>query len=604
MGSRSAARTPKNTSKQNERIDIEGLESFFLDDHKELLAKGLNLKEAVYYYGDSKNEIREKIRNGEIPAIRIPDVDGPKWCIFPDGVPSALKHLIPPAEQTEQQETVDAEIANPKPSKKMGPSEKVKEAETSKPKGKAKGKQLEASAKPEAGLSATAPAVSSSKAVKKAESAAKNENAIEKSQLPATEISKATPPSNAISAPKEHAAKSLPAEIASRNRELTEIGSPSGLLVSSRSGYGVSGALFVSDIPASSILTDLNPNQEYLSRSTSVEQAEKNPYISIMDKFNLPFVDSDWPPASFMPTNSLANLNFDPASVESEPVVTHSFFISDSTANSFSLPLGSILEALIPTLEFTAAPILESHKETAPKLEKRPTSIVIEGNIADFAAIQTTESENTQLIQAAVPVLPAMPETSFSAFAAIKLDQQPALDQMLHRLEQAALNSMDESTASYNPFVNGSDWLPQVVINEATTVVEIAEQPELLAIPTIASEAPLVFVSEDTALPTIPSVRPVNREEASRKRADAEQVNVAPKFERVADLIQKVNELEKELREAHYKNNYLEARLTGMEDQLKYLSQNDNNTKPWNTYTIIILGLLTALALIVFRLLA
>lgn len=601
MGSRSAARTAKNTSKQNERIDIEGLESFFLDDHKELLAKGLNLKEAVYYYGDTKNEIREKIRNGQIPAIRIPDADGPKWCIFPDGVPSALKHLIPSSEESDQQQNPEPETSKQKPIKKIetkAPSEKNIETEARKAKNKVKTKQP-TSGQRQAEEPSTLPAVSQQKALKKAEPAPKNAINTVPASLTATasEIVPVSKPE--ITGPANYKAQTSLIDATSANGQPTEITTPAGLLISARAAFGLTDSLFMSNNRSSFLHTDLSSrvDTQPVAVQGSAQLVESNSIVSIMDKFNLPFVDSDWPPASFVPTKSLANINFDPASIESEAAsaVTHSFIISDATSNSFSLPLGSILEALIPTLEFKAPLLSESPEDFAQAVKKQPPAIIIEGNIADFGPTRLAETSIIPTIQQ----VSEAPATAFTAFAAIRLDHQPAIDQMLHQLEQAAINSIDDSTASYNPFVIGSEWLPQIEINAATDSTEHDDET-----PVVALEAPLVFVSEDTALPTIPSVRPVNREEASRNRAGAEQLDFAPKFERVADLIQKVNELEKELREVHYKNNYLEARLTGMEDQLKYLSQNDHSTKPWNTYTIIILGLLTALALIIFRLIA
>jgi hypothetical protein len=90
------------------RINLDGLEGFFEedqqffeDDQQELLAKGLSIKQAVFYYGATRRSIKTRIRKGTIPAIRMPESAGGKWRIFPEGVPSQLQDLIP-EEHTKQ----------------------------------------------------------------------------------------------------------------------------------------------------------------------------------------------------------------------------------------------------------------------------------------------------------------------------------------------------------------------------------------------------------------------------------------------------------------------------------------------------------------------
>src|SRR5437879_1409934 len=82
-------------SDYNDRIELAGLEGFFEEDHEELYSKGLSIKQAVYYYGDTRSSLKGKILNGTIPAIRLPEAYGGKWRVFPDGVPAPLQELIP-----------------------------------------------------------------------------------------------------------------------------------------------------------------------------------------------------------------------------------------------------------------------------------------------------------------------------------------------------------------------------------------------------------------------------------------------------------------------------------------------------------------------------
>lgn len=564
MGSRSAARSPRNNKNQNERIDVEGLENFFLDDHKDLLAKGLNLKEAVYYYGDSKSEIREKISNGEIPAIRIPDPEGPKWCIFPDGVPQALKHLIPVQEEVEV--------------KQAAQPESVSEQKNKAPKRK----------------SADAAKIAST--VTKVEQVTKQTKTKAKVKAPSvhTEEVKAKKPE-----PLADLRKRAESKLAKKPEATELIVPPLGILTGVIEGniadfkdWKVSKPapmpaapveIAIGPIPASEILDIVTAELRDL-RSWHTEQlcshlsayqlpkATRQQVIVIESEQDFEqFPSTDWPSVSYKSNLSLQADPYYPrpivftapsktviedAESEAPNEIVHNFIISDATPNSFSLPLGSILEALIPTLDFL------------PSSSK------------DESEILTVTSSPAE-------------QTSFSAFSAIKLEQ-PELDALLSRMEEAALNAVDP--------------MPR----KSAVVAEVQSQ---------------VWVSEDTALPIIPSLRRADREEASRKRAERTQdldististisnqqtgelpydisEQLAPNFERVADVIQKVTELEKALREAHYKNNYLEARLTGMEDQLKYLSQNNYSSKSWNTYAIIIFSLLSALAVIATRLLS
>ena len=626
MGSRSAARTSKTTPKENERIDVEGLESFFLDDHKGLLAKGLNLKEAVYYYGDSKSEIREKIKTGEIPAIRIPDPEGPKWCIFPDGVPSALKHLIPSEETAEAKShegaadnnkkqkisKPEAEQAKPKTSarhtKKAVPAQKERVDKTP-PKASTPTTKQEASSTIIEGNIHKLPGQASKKTIKtdlmppegaaaetesyEVQLAQKSENSataqaaqpgavspieiqVEEGRVEQVRVETAE---QAIADTVQQTATETLQEAATESRK-----NPSEAKAATPKWAQGVDLLFPP-------LEISDADQPAKGSKETVETTTKHAQIAAANLLATDISPSDSLKISVQTQTSLVKsvlpaisspveINVDAAAepraasiqqAQTANEVIHRFYITDSTPLTNTLPLGSILEALIPSLEFKA-----EAKET----------IALPSPVPTFIEDKTANS--------------------FETFAAIKL-ADGKLEEYLARLEQAALYS-DEQNPSIQSFDSSKILEDPIADNQdlesshVYPAIHFNERHEELLV-----EHTQVWVSEDTALPIIPSVRRVDREEASRNRAESQNIEdplALVKFERVADLMQKVNELDKALREANYKNNYLEARLTGMEDQLKYLSQNHYSTKTWNTYAIIIVGLLSALALIAIRLFA
>ncbi len=95
MASDSTARSLDSKDLKNSRIELDGLEKVFTDNHDELFAKGLSIKQAVFYYGDTRKALKSKVEDGTVPAIRLPETHGSKWRVFPDGVPPQLEHLIP-----------------------------------------------------------------------------------------------------------------------------------------------------------------------------------------------------------------------------------------------------------------------------------------------------------------------------------------------------------------------------------------------------------------------------------------------------------------------------------------------------------------------------
>lgn len=84
------------TERASERVALEGLDGVFIeDDPDELFSKGLSIKQAVFYYGDTRRALKSRVLSGEIPAVRLPESHGRKWRVFPDGVPAQLQYLIP-----------------------------------------------------------------------------------------------------------------------------------------------------------------------------------------------------------------------------------------------------------------------------------------------------------------------------------------------------------------------------------------------------------------------------------------------------------------------------------------------------------------------------
>ena len=86
-----------------DRMDLAGLEEFFLE-HEELFTRGLSIKQAVFYYGETRKSLKAKVEDGSIPAIRLPEEQGGKWRVFPDGVPEQLQNLIPKKVRRKQEQ--------------------------------------------------------------------------------------------------------------------------------------------------------------------------------------------------------------------------------------------------------------------------------------------------------------------------------------------------------------------------------------------------------------------------------------------------------------------------------------------------------------------
>lgn len=109
MAAESSARSLDDGDIVIDRMDLAGLEEFFLE-HEELFTRGLSIKQAVFYYGETRKSLKAKVEDGTIPAIRLPGEQGGKWRIFPDGVPEQLHNLIPKKVRRKNEHQADTEL--------------------------------------------------------------------------------------------------------------------------------------------------------------------------------------------------------------------------------------------------------------------------------------------------------------------------------------------------------------------------------------------------------------------------------------------------------------------------------------------------------------
>ena len=84
---------------QNNVVSVEGMDAFFDLSDPPHGDSGLTMKQAVHYYGLGSKVIRTKIKNGEIPAVRMDFGSKKKWRVYPGGVPDfyATGELAVPA---------------------------------------------------------------------------------------------------------------------------------------------------------------------------------------------------------------------------------------------------------------------------------------------------------------------------------------------------------------------------------------------------------------------------------------------------------------------------------------------------------------------------
>lgn len=625
MASRSTARkSGDNDPKKNERIEVEGLESFFTDDHRELLAKGLSLKEAVYFYGDNKNAIRERILDGQIPAIRLPEQEGGKWRIYPGGVPYPLRHLIPsPGTQIIRDEELDekppirsnsgAKLNTKKPvakvqnsdnkSEKADEQAKPEQEKSSATKGKHRknAKLNKAIAKLESEIPQIAEEIKSEsskaeitasvspepvQAEKKAESSKENEQTI-KSESPKSE-----PAANifemalsadlsdisqlasqfaveAASVAEAEPSISLPVKKLSEHRAEEELPLPQDLDFSPQPAFILEGN--IRDFGELPQVTAAQSNA--LADSSTIQQ------LKIDD------------PEIAQSVGELTELLMDFA--ESVAVISKS--ISDNTQ---LVTEGSQLVAGSAQL---LAKIAMPNMSIANSLPA-PSSIISDMR-ASGLVFETPQMELPRLtIETEKPALNTQPFPSPPSFL-----RSPSSAQNTTVTGTLPLGSMLEAllpTLSIPSAKTETERSEKIVSPEYSTQISMqtVSEASIKLDESFADENIQIWVSEDVALPMVPSIRRAIRAEAARNRAQLQESSQITKPVDSDDLPGKIEELEKLLRESNYKNNYLETRLTGLEDQLKYLTAANTPAKPWNTYTTIVLGMLAILALIVFRL--
>jgi hypothetical protein len=83
-----------NPEAHNDVVSVEGLESFFDLDELPQNDTGLTMKQAVHFYGVTPKLIRERIKNGEIPAVRMEVGGKKKWRVYPAGVPESFLNSL------------------------------------------------------------------------------------------------------------------------------------------------------------------------------------------------------------------------------------------------------------------------------------------------------------------------------------------------------------------------------------------------------------------------------------------------------------------------------------------------------------------------------
>lgn len=95
--------------KPNNRLDLTGLEELFEQQLEPHLARGLSLKEAVFFYGLTKKQLRRQIKDFSIPAIKVTKKGRKKWLVYPSGIPQELEDL------SSAQNTAESEIESELP---------------------------------------------------------------------------------------------------------------------------------------------------------------------------------------------------------------------------------------------------------------------------------------------------------------------------------------------------------------------------------------------------------------------------------------------------------------------------------------------------------
>jgi hypothetical protein len=189
---------------------------------------------------------------------------------------------------------------------------------------------------------------------------------------------------------------------------------------------------------------------------------------------------------------------------------------------------------------------------TTPPLESS-IPLIIAGPPAQLIieeAIAPSQTEDTvTIMQTEEPIALTHIEASFSA---------------LQTAEPVAITQAEDPVAA----IQSEE---PVAIIQSEEPVAIAQREEPVAITQI-EEPPLLIE------PELPSVQ-IETEQAPVMIAQTESETKSARYTVIQD---RVNELEKKLSDAIYRSNYLETRISGLEDQIKFLTQQNYQSRALN----------------------
>ena len=517
MASESTARVSKTSPKANKRIDVEGLENFFTQDHRDLLAKGLSLKEAVYYYGDSRKIIKERIQRGEIPAIKLPESEGAKWRVFPDGVPKALKHLIPSIEDFAVLES--EETATPKA----------------------------------------------------ARTARKTE----------TTTTTTVPKTSKLAKPKTTKTKTLKTSTAEKSEAEIIVASPAELPILAQESEQI--VQLTEQVIPETAVEMISPESELRAEDRPSYAQSYDPYPYAL-QLNEPYKTGEE-----LRQSASHELIIEPLKGFAKPKATEASMWENRQ-------LGEILSAVVN--QFVEQSLAAS--QVVEAISQEPQVQLRSGRDVRAPGDSNGEVETGKQIE--------------------QPGESPA-EQLVEQLTEPAAELLTEQVVDppTEPVVEPPT--EQVVEQHVPHVVEQKD------------EQPLIWVSEDIAFPVIPKIRPVTRSErnetagsgskearefsrytgfandfpqeeiANSSSISSSSISTSSISSSSGDIDQTIANLEKALKETTYRNNYLEARLSGLEDELKYFTQNQHQVRQWNKYAIFAPALIVLIALIASRLL-
>lgn len=626
MTSESAAKKLREDSKRNERVDTEGLENFFLDDHRALLSRGLSLKEAVYYYGETRKEIKAKILDGSIPAIRLPESEGSKWKVFPDGVPELLSHLTPKKHvETEQLLEADNAKSNPLPGESAPTAEKTKSRKKKNNTGNVEPASEVSELTNKSLSTANASSSVSSDSVAASPSAQENETA-QKPKLRKKrkqEEDQIDPELAAAVAELRETKPSFAQQVSevlaniSFNREdlfKAEVveGNILELIPDFKKGTVLKTEAAI--IPAISDYkpVPLLPEIEYAVPVLEIEEFAP----PVFPQLQVEYSGDTVVPTDHWLVSELMAPPLDPE-LSAELVSTTQFQISDAPSEQelYSSSMQTEMNFLEPAVNSSYD--LDFQSSTMVYTESAGEIISSNSNGGELFASSKPGTVQNDMFVTELPVKEANTLTETEQTE----DVQP--------VEQSAWSLFEQlpaPTYTGNEIEVRTEIISQPLNEAADTIAEkelqSIEQANLveITVPSASVEQdfapmdlPQIWVSEDTALPAVPQFRAVTRSASSKLNAQAQVLleekalsassDKKPSSKAVIDLQERADFLEKELKESIYRNNYLEARLTGLEDQLKYFTQSHYQGKALNGYTLMLPAIAILFALILTRLL-